>query len=59
MSMISETRELISALYDHGAEFLVVGGHAMAAHGWPRATGDFRSPHFAATSSVTLPGSST
>jgi hypothetical protein len=39
--MTGETRELISALYAHQAEFLVVGGHAMAAHGWPRATGDF------------------
>lgn len=39
--MTGETRELISALYAQQAEFLVVGGHAMAAHGWPRATGDF------------------
>ena len=39
--MTGETRELISALYAHQAEFLVVGGHAMAAHGWPRATGHF------------------
>jgi len=32
--------EMLSALSDAGAEFLVVGAHAMAAHGYPRATGD-------------------
>jgi hypothetical protein len=39
--MTDETRALIAELSSHRAEFLVVGGHAMAAHGWPRATGDF------------------
>jgi hypothetical protein len=33
--------EMIRALIDAGAEFLVVGAHAMAVHGVPRATGDF------------------
>lgn len=32
--------EMLSALSDAGAEFLLVGAHAMAAHGVPRATGD-------------------
>jgi hypothetical protein len=32
--------EMLSALSDAGAEFLVVGAHALAVHGRPRATGD-------------------
>jgi hypothetical protein len=32
--------EMLSALSAEGAEFLLVGAYAMAAHGWPRATGD-------------------
>lgn len=32
--------EMLSALSAAGAEFLVVGAHAVAAHGAPRATGD-------------------
>jgi hypothetical protein len=32
--------EMLSALSAAGAEFLVVGAHAVAAHGHPRATGD-------------------
>lgn len=32
--------DMLSALSDAGAEFLVVGAHALAAHGAPRATGD-------------------
>jgi len=32
--------EMLSALSDAGAEFLIVGAHALAAHGKPRATGD-------------------
>jgi predicted nucleotidyltransferase len=32
--------EMLSALTETGAEFLVVGAHALAAHGVPRATGD-------------------
>jgi len=32
--------EMLSALSDAGAEYLVVGAHALAAHGTPRATGD-------------------
>ena len=32
--------EMLSALSDAGAEYLVVGAHAVAVHGRPRATGD-------------------
>jgi hypothetical protein len=32
--------EMLAALSAAGVELLVVGAYAMAAHGWPRATGD-------------------
>ena len=32
--------EMLSALSEAGAEFLIVGAHALAVHGHPRATGD-------------------
>jgi hypothetical protein len=32
--------EMLSALSDAEAEYLIVGAHALAAHGRPRATGD-------------------
>ena len=32
--------EMLSALNATGADFLIVGAHAVAAHGHPRATGD-------------------
>jgi hypothetical protein len=35
-----DLREFIELLNSHGAEFLVVGGHAVAFHGHPRFTGD-------------------
>jgi hypothetical protein len=31
---------MLSALFAAGVEFLIVGAHALAAHGTPRATGD-------------------
>ena len=33
-------KDMLSALSEAGAEFLVVGAYALAAHGYPRATGD-------------------
>mgnify|MGYP003390196866 CR=1 FL=1 len=33
-------RDMLSILNDEGVEYLVVGAHALAAHGYPRATGD-------------------
>lgn len=38
--MNDDFRDLLIALLDAGARFLVVGAHAMAVHGVPRATGD-------------------
>jgi hypothetical protein len=39
-SMNRDFVEMLSALSAAGARFLVVGAHALAAHGAPRATGD-------------------
>ena len=33
-------RDMLSALNEAGAEFILVGAHALAAHGYVRATGD-------------------
>lgn len=33
-------RDILVALHDVGAEFVVLGGHAVAFHGHPRATKD-------------------
>ena len=38
--MIADFRDLLEAFADRGVRFLVVGAHALAAHGVPRATGD-------------------
>ena len=38
--MNKDFRDMLSALSDEDAEFLVVGAYALAAHGIPRATGD-------------------
>lgn len=38
--MNQDFRDLLHALSDSGAEFLVVGAYALAVHGIPRATGD-------------------
>ncbi len=32
--------DFISCLHEEACEFIVVGAHALAAHGSPRATGD-------------------
>jgi hypothetical protein len=40
MLVNSDYSDMLSALNDAGAEYLVVGAYAMAAHGVPRATGD-------------------
>jgi hypothetical protein len=36
----SDYREMLQLLSDEGAEYMVVGAYALAAHGYPRATGD-------------------
>lgn len=38
--MIADFRDLLAALTETGVRFLVVGAHALAAHGVPRVTGD-------------------
>ncbi len=38
--MNRDFRDLLAAFNDHGVEFLVVGAHALAAHGHVRATND-------------------
>ena len=40
MKLDKNLREFIALLNAHGVEFLVVGGHAVAFHGYPRFTGD-------------------
>lgn len=38
--MNPDFRDMLCALSDAGVEFLIVGAYALAAHGFPRATGD-------------------
>ena len=38
--MNPDFRDILSAFCDHGVEFLIIGAYALAAHGYPRATGD-------------------
>ena len=40
MKLNRDLREFIGLLNSHGVEYLVVGGHAVAFHGYPRYTGD-------------------
>ena len=39
-SLARDFREFLQSLNDHGVEYLVIGGHAVAFHGYPRATAD-------------------
>jgi len=38
--VISDFRDVLAALVANGVRFLIVGAHALAAHGVPRVTGD-------------------
>ncbi|MBL8933887.1 MAG: nucleotidyltransferase [Archangium sp.] len=40
MELPQDWREFLSLLAEHRVKFLLIGGHAMAAHGFPRFTGD-------------------
>ena len=40
MKLQTDLREFIELLNSHGVDYLVVGGHAVAFHGYPRFTGD-------------------
>jgi predicted nucleotidyltransferase len=39
-SLTRDFKEFLQSLNDHGVEYLVIGGHAVAYHGYPRATAD-------------------
>jgi hypothetical protein len=39
--LFEDARDLLRLFFECGVEHLVVGAHALAAHGLPRATGDF------------------
>ncbi|MDB4955316.1 MAG: hypothetical protein JWO36_2885 [Myxococcales bacterium] len=41
MKLLAEWLEFVTILKRHGVRFLIVGAHAVAAHGRPRATEDF------------------
>lgn len=40
MKLSKDLREFIELLSSHAVEYLLVGGHAVAYHGYPRYTGD-------------------
>ncbi len=40
MELSQDFKEFIKLLNDHSVEYLVVGGYAVAIHGFPRTTGD-------------------
>jgi hypothetical protein len=40
VKLAKDVREFIALFNSHGVEFIVVGGHAVAFHGYPRYTGD-------------------
>lgn len=39
-SLTRDFKEFLQCLNDHGVRFLVIGGHAVGFHGYPRATAD-------------------
>jgi hypothetical protein len=39
-SLTKDFREFLQCLNEHRVEYLLIGGHAVAFHGYPRATGD-------------------
>lgn len=41
MFLTNDFKEFCELLNEYKAEYLVVGGHAVAVHGYPRFTGDF------------------
>ena len=40
-TLFQDSLDLLDAFAEEGVEFLIVGAHALAAHGLPRATADF------------------
>jgi len=41
MKLDKDFNEFVELFVDNGVRFLIVGGYALAAHGYPRATDDF------------------
>lgn len=41
MKLPTDLKKFIELLNSNGVEYVVVGGHAVAWHGYPRYTGDF------------------
>jgi len=39
-SLTADFRDFLKSLNDHGVEYLLIGGHAVAYHGYVRPTGD-------------------
>ena len=39
-SLTKDFREFFQCLNEHGVEYLLIGGHAVGYHGYPRATAD-------------------
>ena len=39
-SLTKDFKEFLQCLNAHGVEYLLIGGHAVGYHGYPRATGD-------------------
>ena len=39
-SLTKDFKEFLQCLNSHGVEYLLIGGHAVAYHGYPRATAD-------------------
>ena len=40
VKLTKDSREFIESLHSNGVDYLIVGGHAVAFHGYPRFTGD-------------------
>ncbi|MCL1825290.1 MAG: hypothetical protein FWG26_05005 [Betaproteobacteria bacterium] len=39
---LNDLKLLLQSLNEHGIEYLLIGGYALAAHGYHRATGNWR-----------------
>jgi hypothetical protein len=40
VNLPNDFKEFLKLLHDHNVEYLLIGGYAVAYHGYPRATGD-------------------
>jgi hypothetical protein len=53
-AVAEDLRDLLQAFTDHEVRFLIVGGYALAVHGYPRATGDLEYMRLRASSQGSL-----